>query len=93
MQPQDLNDEARQEELSEDNGTPFQAATPSSDSTENNGPVTDSTLDATHPATDGDLDSTEVYDAGVSAAAGASDDSTESDVLSYDPSKDQRRQQ
>ncbi len=73
MQP-DETDEERLEQLPEDNGRPFD-------------PATDSVND-THPATDSNLDSTEVYQEGVDVASntatpnGADDlDASDSDEI------------
>jgi hypothetical protein len=58
MRP-DETDEERLEKLSEDVGRPFDPPAASADDT--------------HPATDSNLDSTEVYQEGTDAAAGVDD--------------------
>ncbi len=52
MPPDDLNEEEKQEELSEDNETPFRPAS---------GPA----VDDTHPSTDNGLQREELYDSGL----------------------------
>jgi hypothetical protein len=72
MPPDEPTDEERQEELPEDNQTPFQPASPPADPAV---PADDdaqgSDLDDTHPATDTGIQQEELYDEGVSGAAEA----------------------
>jgi hypothetical protein len=72
MLPDEPTDEERQEELPEDNQTPFQPADPPTDPALPTDDVAQgSDLDDTHPATDTNVDPHELYDAGRSAAANA----------------------
>lgn len=64
MPPTTPNDEERQQELAEDNGTPFQPADTLQQS---------DTLGDTHPETDVPPDSHELYDEGVDGAVEAED--------------------
>jgi hypothetical protein len=61
MPPDEPTDEERQEELDQDSTTPFQPADDTSSA-----PVDD-----THPATDTDVDSDELYQEGTTAATNA----------------------
>lgn len=89
MLPDEPTDEERQEQLPQDNGTPFQPAAPSPDPTAGvtNDPVTqagsDDTLDDTHPATDTGLQPEEQYDEGVSGAAEAQEPNAGNAVADY----------
>ena len=75
MPPDEPTDEERQQELPQDNGTPFQPAAPSPDPAGLTDPVAQaqagSQLDDTHPATDTNVQPEEAYDEGVSGAAEA----------------------
>ena len=91
MLPDEPTDEERQEELPQDNGTPFQPAAPSPDPAggATNDPVTqassDSTLDDTHPATDTNVQPEEQYDEGVAGAAEATEPNAGNAVTDYAP--------
>lgn len=65
------NDEGKQEQLSNDFGTPFSPPSGVQDTT-----------DDTHPDADTDLDDQERYDAGISAASGAEDPGNQG-ILGY----------
>jgi len=74
MPPQGLtNDEDRQEELPQDNSTPFSAPD-----------GTDATTDDTHPQADTNVDAHEHYDEGISGADETSDPGNRG-VLGYNP--------
>lgn len=89
MIPDEPTDEERQEALEEDNETPFRPAAPNPSTTGN---TTDplvapggTDIPTDHPQTDSNIDSTELYDEGVSGAAEVEDQSSQSavtDVLS-----------
>jgi len=85
MQPDEPTDEERQEELPEDNGTPFQPAAPNPDPTGAADPAVQaqagSQLDDTHPATDTNIQPEEAYDKGVPGAAEASEPTAGNDVV------------
>lgn len=91
MLPDEPNDEERQQELPEDNGTPFQPAAPAPDpgsGTVNDPAVqaaTDGTLDDTHPATDTNVQPEESYDEGVSGAAEAAEPNGGNAVTDFTP--------
>jgi hypothetical protein len=75
MPPQGIiNDEDRQEELPQDNGTPFSAPSGVQDTT-----------DDTHPQADTNVDSHEHYDEGISGASETVE--KEPGILGYDPDK------
>lgn len=88
MPPDEPNDEERLQELPQDNGTPFQPATPTRDDT---GPVDDdlqaddNKLDDTHPVTDTNVDPQELYDEGLPGAAEAHEPNPGDDVVDYTP--------
>ena len=71
MPPNEPNEEERQQELPQDNQTPFQPADPGQDSTQ--------------PATDTGVDSQEVYDEGVAGATETSEPAPGNDVGGYQP--------
>ncbi|HVX58575.1 MAG TPA: hypothetical protein VG964_02460 [Candidatus Saccharimonadales bacterium] len=74
MPPQGLtNDEDRQEELPQDNSTPFSAPD-----------GTDDTTDDTHPEADTNVDAHEHYDEGISGADETNDPGNRG-VLGYVP--------
>lgn len=74
MPPQGLvNDEDRQEELPQDNSTPFSAPD-----------GTDDTTDDTHPQADAGIDAHEHYDEGISGADETSDPGNRG-ILGYTP--------
>jgi hypothetical protein len=91
--PPDISDEERLEELPEDNGTPFQPASPSRDDTGSMGDISDdqqaddNKLDDTHPITDSgsDIDSQELYDEGLPGAVEAHEPNAGNDVIGYTP--------
>lgn len=92
MQPDEPTEEERAEQLNQDGQTPFQPADPNPSATGNTtDPIVQagaSNLPDDHPATDTNIDSTELYDEGVAGAAEVEDDSAESAVTDYDPEKD-----
>ncbi|HET7320507.1 MAG TPA: hypothetical protein VFI84_02900 [Candidatus Saccharimonadales bacterium] len=92
MQPDEPTDEERQQELPQDNGTPFQPAPPSPDPTGSSDPVvqagSDSTLDDTHPATDSGIQPEEQYDEGVAGAAEAQEPNAGNATASFSPPAD-----
>lgn len=74
MPPQGLtNDEDRQEELPQDNSTPFSAPD-----------GTDDTVDDTHQQADTNVDAHEQYDEGISGAIETSDPGNRG-ILGYSP--------
>lgn len=80
--------------LPEDNEPPFSPPTsPVDDASDQtfDRKVEDGELDVTHPATDSKSDLHEQYDAGLSAAAEASEPNAGNDVVDYDPDKDLRK--
>lgn len=88
MLPDEPTDEERQEELPQDNQTPFQPAEPSRDDTVPADPASQqqaSQLDDTHPVTDTNVDPAELYDEGVSGAAEASEPNAGNTVVGYHP--------
>jgi hypothetical protein len=94
MLPDEPTDEERQEELPQDNGTPFQAAAPNPDPAAgvvNDPPAqaaSDSTLDDTHPVTDTNVQPEEQYDEGVSGAAEAQEPNAGNAVNGFTPPAD-----
>ncbi len=82
MLPDEPVDEERQEELIEDNETPFQAADD----------VKDRSLDDTHPATDAEVQPEELYEAGLSEATGIEEPNQGNAVLGYNPEEDNRKE-
>lgn len=72
MPPHELDEEERVEKLAEDGQSPFQPADPPDEPAK---PADDvgqgDNLDDTHPVTDDQLDTQELYDEGVSGAAEA----------------------
>ena len=91
MPPDEPTEEEKQEELPQDNQTPFQAADPPRDDTttpplDNNGqPVSSPTLDDTHPSTDTNIEQPELYDEGVAGAAEAEEPNKGNSVVDYEP--------
>lgn len=91
MNPDEPNQEERQEELAEDNGTPFQPTDSSLDDTRAANDIAAQAekahLDDTHPSTDSasDLQDHEVYDEGLAGAAEASEPNAGNTVVSYEP--------
>ena len=88
MPPDEPNDEERQEELPQDNQTPFQPADPPRNDAippdDSGQPGATAQFDDTHPNTDTDVDQQELYDAGKSAASsGASEPHDNPDVRGY----------
>jgi hypothetical protein len=80
MPPVEPNDEERQEELPQDNQTPFNPATPTAD--DSGQPAK---LDPTHPVTDSNIQPEEVYEEGVPGAAEASEPNAGNDVTAASP--------
>ena len=75
MQPLEPNDEEELEKQDQDYGTPFSLPDDTSGK-----------IASDHPSTDDQMDSQELYDAGLSTTAGA--DESEADkpsIVSYDP--------
>lgn len=70
-----INDEDREEELEEDNSTPFSAPTGTNDST-----------DDTHPQADTNVDDHEHYDEGISGAD-ETNDPGDRGISGYRPEK------
>lgn len=91
MLPDEPTDEERQEELPQDNETPFRPADPNPDPAAGvtNDPVaqaaSDSTLDDTHPVTDTNVQPEEQYDEGVSGAAEAQEPNAGNAVTGFAP--------
>src|SRR5690348_6249103 len=90
MPPDEPTAEEQQQQLPQDNGTPFQPAAPNPDPAGNiTDPAAqatnDSSLDDTHPATDTNLQPQETYDEGVSGAAEAQEPNAGSAVTDYTP--------
>ena len=87
MLPDEPTDEERQEELPQDNGTPFQPATPNPAPAGTADPVTQandgSQLNDTHPVTDTNVQPEESYDEGVSGAAEAAEPNAGNTVTDY----------
>jgi hypothetical protein len=87
--PPDTTDEERQEQLPEDNQTPFTPADPSRDEAAEPDAVRqqENQLDDTHPATDSgtDIDADELYDEGISGAAEASEPNAGDAVVNFTP--------
>jgi len=77
MPPDEPTEEERLQELAEDNGTPFQ---PASD---------DAGIPSDHPATDTNIDSTELYNEGVSGVAEVEDRTHETGIADYDPEEEE----
>ena len=75
MQPMEPNDEEKLEKQDQDYATPFSLPDDAAGKIAND-----------HPTTDDQMDSQELYDAGLSATAGADDSEVDkSRVVSYDP--------
>lgn len=91
MLPDEPTDEERQQQLPEDNQTPFRPADPAPDPTGGvtNDPAaqasSDGQLDDTHPVTDTNVQPEEQYDAGVAGAAGAQEPNAGNTVTGYTP--------
>lgn len=91
MLPDEPTDEERQEELPQDNSTPFQPAAPAPDAAGGvvNDPIAqaggDGVLDDTHPATDTNVQPEEQYDEGVAGAAEAEEPNAGDNVVGYTP--------
>jgi uncharacterized protein (DUF2267 family) len=91
--PDEPTEEERQEELPEDNGTPFRPATDAV------GDATDThtrrraagQIDDTHQVTDTNLQPEEIYEEGYAGAAEAQEPNAGNAVVGYDPAQDQRR--
>ena len=90
MPPDEPTAEEQQQQLPQDNGTPFQPAAPGPDptGTVNDPPAqaaTDGTLDDTHPATDTNIQPQQAYDEGVAGASQASEPNSGNAVTDYTP--------
>lgn len=91
MPPDEPTSEEQQQQLPQDNGTPFQPAAPSADPAAGvtNDPAaqagSDSSLDDTHPATDTNQQPEEQYDEGVSGAAEATEPTSGDAVADFNP--------
>jgi hypothetical protein len=91
MPPDEPTQEEQQQQLPQDNGTPFQPAAPAPDPGGGviNDPVeqasSDSVLDDTHPATDTGNQPEEQYDEGVSGAAEAQEPNAGNAVTDFNP--------
>lgn len=88
MPPDEPNNEERQEELPEDNSTPFQPAAASRDDAAE--PDSDRQLEEnhvpdTHPQTDSNIQPEELYDEGVAGAAEISEPNAGNTVVGYKP--------
>lgn len=89
MMPDEPTEEERQEELPQDNGTPFRPADdagiddtiPANDRSAQAGATR---LDDTHPVTDTNIDPQELYDEGVAGAAEAREPNAGDNVVGYD---------
>lgn len=75
MPPDEPTEEERQQELPEDNQTPFNPAAPqrSDDLPVDDADQPTGDVDDTHPSTDTDVQPEEVYESGVGPAAGVED--------------------
>jgi hypothetical protein len=94
MQPDEPTDEERLEELPQDNQTAFQPADPPRDdslSLDDSTQASNSTLDSTHPVTDSGIDTQQLYDEGVSGAAGAKEPNSGNSVTDYEPNDEERQ--
>ena len=92
LPPDEPNDEEKLEELPEDYDTPASPpaeAWVSIDDDEGR-PLRRPALDPTHPITDADIEDEDVYEGGVSGAAGAEEPNAGDTVISYDKSRDKR---
>lgn len=91
MPPDEPTDEERQEQLPEDNETPFRPAAPTADPAAGtkDDPLTqaasDNSIDDTHPVADTNQQPEEQYDEGIAGAAEAETPNTASQVAGYDP--------
>lgn len=91
MLPDEPTEEERQEELTEDNETPFQPAPPAPVSdTAGSSSSDNTTLPDDHPATDTGIQKEELYDEGVSGAAEAAEPSEGNAVADYTPPASQK---
>lgn len=90
MLPDEPTEEERQQELAEDNETPFQPAAPApADATTSGAQATTSSqLPDDHPSTDTNIQPEELYDEGVSGAAEAEEPNSANAVTDYTPPKD-----
>jgi hypothetical protein len=92
MPPDEPTDEERMQELAQDQQTPFQPADPNpspvGNTTDPQAASGDAGIPVDHPTTDANIDSTELYDEGVSGAAEVEDRSAQSSVVDYNPDED-----
>jgi hypothetical protein len=73
MPPTEPNEEEKLQELPQDNQTPFSPAVPPRDAAPADAAQPAPSLDPTHPSTDTNIQPEEVYEAGMPAAAEASE--------------------
>lgn len=98
MLPDEPTEEEKQEQLPQDNDTPFRPAAPGPDPAAGvtNDPLAqaqnDSVLDDTHPATDTNVQPEEQYDEGVAGAAEASEPNAGNAVADFTPPAEQSSQ-
>ncbi len=94
MPPLDPDDDDLDQD-SEDDSPPFSPPSdpgPADATDPDDGSMADDNrIDDTHPDTDDGMEDQEVYDAGNSAAAGASEPNAGNTVVGYDPAKDKRK--
>ena len=104
LPPDEPNDEEREEELPEDNGTPFQPADDTNEpvgTRDDSGIATpagsnpipsssDGSVGSTYPTTDAEVDEQENYDEGLSGATETSEPNVDDTVLGYTPEEDKR---
>ena len=86
MPPDEPNEEEQLEELPEDDGTPFNPAPDlerDPDTEPDDERQAEETLDPTHPATDSNIEIDELYQQGLSSAAGASEPNAGDTVEGY----------
>lgn len=94
MLPDEPTDEEWQEELPQDNGTPFQPAAPNPDPIigVTNDPLTqaanNSVLDDTHPVTDTNVQPEEQYDEGTAGATEAQEPNAGNATAGFAPPAD-----
>jgi hypothetical protein len=94
--PDDYADDSTIDPLPEDNDTPFSPADPVADEPggSHQDPAGGSAgISSTHPVTDTNIQPEEVYEEKLSGAAEAAEPNKPDNVISYDPDKDERRDQ
>ena len=97
MPPDEPTEEEQLEELSQDQQTPFTPADPNPSTTGNTSDPLVQADDAeeihdTHPQTDVNIDSAELYDEGLSGAVEVEDSSAQSAVTDYTPPADKNEE-